>query len=63
MSSLWRVLSEIKPKFFPNGTDVMIPDATLIDKPKVQITYQNTDHVESQLSTAAGNRYSLYYSA
>ncbi|KAF7819991.1 NADPH-dependent diflavin oxidoreductase 1 isoform X1 [Senna tora] len=53
MSSLWRVLSEIKPKLIPNGTDFMIPDATLIDKSKVQITYHNTGHVDSPFSTSS----------
>lgn len=55
MLSLWRVLSVIKPELFPNGADVMIPNDTLIDQPKVQITYHNTDIVESQVSTASGN--------
>lgn len=57
MSSLWRVLSVIKPEFFPNGADIMIPDETLIDQPKVQITYHNTDNVEFQISTASDLKY------
>ncbi|KAK4279830.1 hypothetical protein QN277_011542 [Acacia crassicarpa] len=51
--SLWKMLSVIKPEFFPNGADVMIPNETLIDQPKVQITYHNNDIVESQFSTAS----------
>ncbi|XP_028805861.1 NADPH-dependent diflavin oxidoreductase 1 isoform X2 [Neltuma alba] len=57
MLSLWQVLSLIKPEFFPNGADVIVPNETLIDQPKVQITYHNTDIVESQFSTASDLKY------
>ncbi|KAI9085540.1 hypothetical protein K1719_032383 [Acacia pycnantha] len=51
--SLWKMLSVIKPEFFPSGAGVMIPNETLIDQPKVQITYHNIDILESQFSTAS----------
>lgn len=54
MSSLWRMLNMIRPEFFPNGPDVVIQDAGLIDLPKVQITYHNIENVESHFSTASG---------
>ncbi|KDP32944.1 hypothetical protein JCGZ_12975 [Jatropha curcas] len=57
MSTLWHKLYEINPKFFPNGPDFVIPVSKLIDQPKVQITYHETDKVDSQLSSAAGVNY------
>ncbi|KAJ9682909.1 hypothetical protein PVL29_018769 [Vitis rotundifolia] len=51
MSSLWNTLSKMNPKFFPNGIDFLIPDAQLIDSPKVQITYHDVDKVHSHFST------------
>ncbi|KAI4346834.1 hypothetical protein L6164_007697 [Bauhinia variegata] len=47
MSSLWRKLNEAKPEYLPNGPEVTSSDAILIDQPKVQITYHNTDNEES----------------
>lgn len=55
MSSLWIMLYQINPKFFPNGPDFVISDATLIDRPKFQITYLETDKVDLQSSSATGN--------
>ncbi|XP_058009345.1 NADPH-dependent diflavin oxidoreductase 1 isoform X2 [Hevea brasiliensis] len=52
MSSLWRALHQVNPKFFPKGPDFVIPESKLIDQPKLQITYYETDMVDSQLYTA-----------
>ncbi|KAJ6766399.1 NITRIC OXIDE SYNTHASE-RELATED [Salix purpurea] len=54
MSSLWIMLYQINPKFFPNGPDFVISDTTLIDRPKFQITYLETDKVDLQSSSATG---------
>lgn len=54
MSSLWRMLNMIKPQFLPNGPDVVIQDAVLIDQPKVQITYHNSENLESRFSSTSG---------
>ncbi|RDY13657.1 Protein SWEETIE, partial [Mucuna pruriens] len=52
MSSLWRMLTMIKPEFLPNGPDVVNQDTVLIDQPKVQITYHN-ENVESHISSTS----------
>ncbi|CAK7332257.1 unnamed protein product [Dovyalis caffra] len=54
MSSLWNMLYQINPKFFPNGPDFVIPDTTFIDQPKFQITYHEACKEDSQSSTASG---------
>ncbi|KAJ6364908.1 hypothetical protein OIU76_029813 [Salix suchowensis] len=54
MSSLWIMLYQINPKFFPNGPDFVISDTTLIDRPKFQVTYLETDKVDLQSSSATG---------
>lgn len=54
LSSLWRMLSMIKPEFLPNGPDVVIQDTVLIDQPKVRITYHNIANDESHFSSASG---------
>ncbi|XP_027352119.1 NADPH-dependent diflavin oxidoreductase 1 isoform X2 [Abrus precatorius] len=53
MSSLWRMLNEIKPEFLPNGPDAVIQDTVLIDQPKVQVTYHDVENVESHFSSAS----------
>ncbi|GAV75656.1 NAD_binding_1 domain-containing protein/Flavodoxin_1 domain-containing protein/FAD_binding_1 domain-containing protein [Cephalotus follicularis] len=53
MSSLWKMLYQMNPKFLPNGPDFFIPDMNLIDQPKVQITYHDVHKVYSELSTAS----------
>ncbi|XP_059645698.1 NADPH-dependent diflavin oxidoreductase 1 isoform X2 [Cornus florida] len=50
MSSLWKMLHQKNPLFFPKGTDVLIPDVKLMDQPKIQITYHDVDKVLSQFS-------------
>lgn len=55
MPSLWHTLYRINPKFFPNGPEFVIPDGKLIDQPKVQITYHETDNVDKHFSVASGN--------
>ncbi|KAJ8775393.1 hypothetical protein K2173_023158 [Erythroxylum novogranatense] len=54
MSSLWPVLNKIKPKLFPNGPDFLIPDSKLIDQPKVQIIYHESEKLGLHLSSASG---------
>jgi len=53
MSSLWRILNMIKPQLLSNGPDV-IQDTVLIDQPKVQITYNNSENDESRFSSTSG---------
>lgn len=55
MSSLWNMLYQINPKFFPNGPDFVISDTKLINQPKFQITYHEIDKVDLQSSSAPGN--------
>ncbi|GLT34031.1 hypothetical protein SLA2020_085770 [Shorea laevis] len=51
MLSLWGMLYQINPKFFPKGPDFSNPDAKLIDQPKFQITYHNIEERNYQSST------------
>ena len=48
-------MSKMNPKFFPNGVDFLIPNAGLIDLPKVEITYHDVDKVHSLFATDSGN--------
>ncbi|XP_050227357.1 NADPH-dependent diflavin oxidoreductase 1 isoform X2 [Mercurialis annua] len=57
MSSLWSALCHINPKFLPKGSDYAAQEQMLIDQPKYQITYHETDNMDSQLSTAADPKY------
>ncbi|KAM7272669.1 hypothetical protein ACFE04_027332 [Oxalis oulophora] len=55
MSSFWRTLYQIKPKFLPKGPDFVTLDGKLIDQPKVQIIYHHdADKMDSKISTASG---------
>ncbi|XP_039683611.1 NADPH-dependent diflavin oxidoreductase 1 isoform X1 [Medicago truncatula] len=56
LSSLWRMLNMIKPELLPSGPDVLIQDTTLIDQPKVQITYHNIENVVSHSSDTGSVR-------
>lgn len=51
MASLWNVLYEMDPIFFPSGVDFVISNTELMDHPKVHITYH--DKVQSPISDAA----------
>lgn len=55
MSSLWNMLYEINPKFFPNSPDFVIPDAAFIDQPKFQVLCYENSKVDLKSSTASGN--------
>ncbi|XP_071722157.1 NADPH-dependent diflavin oxidoreductase 1 isoform X2 [Rutidosis leptorrhynchoides] len=55
MSSLWKILYQIKPQFLPKGPDFGTLDRKLIDLPKVQIKYHDADNVDSEFSTGSGN--------
>lgn len=55
MSSLWRALYQVSPNLFPKGPDFVIPESKLIDQPKFQVIYHETDMVDSQLLTDTGN--------
>ncbi|XP_039019048.1 NADPH-dependent diflavin oxidoreductase 1-like isoform X2 [Hibiscus syriacus] len=57
MSSLWSGLNEIKPDFFPEGPNFLVPVEELIGQPKFQVTYHNIDNMDSQLSTATDFKY------
>ncbi|KAI4382278.1 hypothetical protein MLD38_008259 [Melastoma candidum] len=51
LSSLWRVLNQMDPKFFPNGPDFVILDTKFVDKPKYHIKYHAVNEVDSESST------------
>ncbi|WRX32075.1 Oxidoreductase FAD/NAD(P)-binding - like 8 [Theobroma cacao] len=57
MSALWSRLSEIKPNFFPEGPNFLVPNVELIGQPKFQVTYHNIDKMDSQLSSATDFEY------
>lgn len=52
MSSLWSRLYEIKPSFFLEGPDFVVPNVELVGQPKFQVTYHSIKNMDSQLSTA-----------
>ncbi|KAG8662476.1 hypothetical protein MANES_01G109200v8 [Manihot esculenta] len=54
MSSLWRALYQVSPNLFPKGPDFVTPESKLIDQPKFQVIYHETDMVDSQLLTDTG---------
>ncbi|KAK9271840.1 hypothetical protein L1049_002205 [Liquidambar formosana] len=53
LSSLWNMLNQLNPKFFPEGPDFVVPDIKLVDQPKVRITYHDVDKVHSHFSTVS----------
>ncbi|CAM8994534.1 unnamed protein product [Rhodiola kirilowii] len=56
LSSLWSALHKQGSKFFPKGLE---PDYNWVDKPKLQITYHNTDYPPSQISNGGAIRTEL----
>lgn len=55
MTSLWKSVYKINPKFFPNGLDFVIPSAARIGQAKFQVTYHVIDKFDSKFSTGSGN--------
>ncbi|CAH1436505.1 unnamed protein product [Lactuca virosa] len=51
MSSLWTMLYNKNPKFFPKGLNIFVSDMKIIGQPKVEITYLDSNAVHSQPST------------
>ncbi|KAL4568907.1 hypothetical protein LXL04_024525 [Taraxacum kok-saghyz] len=51
MSSLWTMLYNQNPKFFPKGLDISVSDIKQLGQPKVDITYLDSDSVYSQSSS------------
>ncbi|PIN21818.1 NADP-dependent flavoprotein reductase [Handroanthus impetiginosus] len=56
MSALWSSLYHKNPKLLPNGPDVLVPESTLIDQPRIQIIYHDAER-EPPLSTATDLKY------
>lgn len=54
MSSLWNILYQMNPKLLPNGPVFVNPDAALIDRPRAQIIYHDTNEGVPPLSNATG---------
>lgn len=54
MSSLWTVLYNENPLFFPNGLDISVSDVKMLHPPKVDITYLESNEVYSQSSAEIG---------
>ncbi|CAL5324842.1 unnamed protein product [Camellia sinensis] len=52
MSSLWNMLYQKNPNFFPKGPDFVIPDMNLMDQPKIQIMYHDADKHLPQFVTS-----------
>ncbi|KAJ9564455.1 hypothetical protein OSB04_000421 [Centaurea solstitialis] len=50
MSSLWTTLYNEKPQLFPKGLDAFVSDIKMLDQPKVDITYLDSDGGYSQSS-------------
>lgn len=55
MISLWNMLNNINPKYFPNGPEFLIPYENFMAEPKVRIQYHDIKQVDSQFSTNSGN--------
>lgn len=51
MISLWNMLNNINPKYFPNGPEFLIPYENFMAEPKVRIQYHDIKQVDSQFST------------
>ncbi|XP_023762726.1 NADPH-dependent diflavin oxidoreductase 1 [Lactuca sativa] len=50
MSSLWAMLYNKNPKFFPKGLNISVSDMKMLGQPKVEITYLDSNAVHSQPS-------------
>lgn len=48
MSSLWTILYNQNPKFFPKGLDISVSDIKFLHQPKIDITYIDSPEVYSQ---------------
>lgn len=57
MSSLWNILYQTNPKLLPNGPGFVNPDAALIDLPRAQIIYHDTNEGVPPLSNATDLKY------
>lgn len=55
MSTLWKALYQKDPKLFPKGPECMTSNTSLMDQPKVQITYHDVDEGALQFSSIPGN--------
>ncbi|KAF8010212.1 hypothetical protein BT93_J0985 [Corymbia citriodora subsp. variegata] len=54
LSSLWRMLHQMNPESFPDGSDYVKSDKTILDLPKVQIRHHAADEVNLQYSVGSG---------
>lgn len=54
MSSLWAMLYNKNPKFFPKGLNISVSDMKMLGQPKVEITYLDSNAVHSQPSVQIG---------
>lgn len=50
MSSLWTILYNKNPNFFPKGLNISVSDKNILGQPKVDITYVDSDAFYSQPS-------------
>lgn len=55
MSTLWKALYQKDPKLFPKGPELMTSNMSLMDQPKVQITYHDVAEGTSNFSSIPGN--------
>lgn len=51
MSTLWKALYQKDPKLFPKGPELMTSNMSLMDQPKVQITYHDVAEGTSNFSS------------
>ncbi|CAI0451097.1 unnamed protein product [Linum tenue] len=56
MTSLWRVLYQINPTFFPHGPDYIPPTSQLLDQPKYQIVYHELGLLQAGLSVVSDSK-------
>lgn len=54
MSTLWKALYQKDPKLFPKGPELMTSNMSLMDQPKVQITYHDVAEGTSNFSSIPG---------
>ncbi|XP_016461713.1 NADPH-dependent diflavin oxidoreductase 1 isoform X1 [Nicotiana tabacum] len=51
MPTLWKAIYQKNPKLFPKGPECMTSNTSLMDQPKVQITYHDVDEGALQFSS------------
>ncbi|KAI5684271.1 hypothetical protein M9H77_05499 [Catharanthus roseus] len=53
ISTLWNAIYQKHPRLFPNGPDILTSGASMLDQPKVRITYHSINDGTFECSSAA----------